>query len=162
MAPPPSKPSFKPFVEETDEVPKMWVDHYNLQMIMEAVLIRTTCYLLSFSSCFISCFLLGLRVRSTQQWTKCCRSVNPAWRKRLWRGCRNRRRRNQEKRRSRACTLKSCCSVEPLSSALKNCALNAILKRWLRRAQVRGVILVPALQSDASSQFYILLYLEKT
>lgn len=94
----------------------------------------------------------GLHVRSTQQWTQCCPHASPAERKRLWRDCRSTinssRKQNPENHKSKACTVKSCCSVVPQSSALRNCELNATLKRWHGRSEVKKTR--PVLQTDAS------------
>lgn len=98
----------------------------------------------------------GLHVRSTQQWTQFYHHASPAERKPLWRDCRstisNRRKQNQEIYRRRACTVKSCCSVAPLSSALRNCVLNATSKRCHGRSEVKKIKLVPVLQTDASKK----------
>lgn len=89
------------------------------------------------------CFLSGRHVRSTRQWTQFCQHASPAERKLLWRGFRSTSsNRGREELRSRACTVKSCCSAAPLNSALRNCRLSDILKRWLSKM---------LLQSDGST-----------
>lgn len=101
----------------------------------------------------------GLHVRSTQQWTQCCPHASPAERKRLWRDCRSTinssRKQNPENHKSKACTVKSCCSVAPQSSALRNCELNATLKRWHRRSEVKKTR--PVLQTTSTDAPWIVL-----
>lgn len=114
-------------------------------------------------SCFVSSS--GHHVRSTQRWTRFYQRVSHAERKLLWRDSRStissRRRQRQGSHRSRACTVKSCCSAAPPNSALRNCELNATSKRWHRshrRSQVKRIKLVPLLKSDTSNNTLIIAF----
>lgn len=85
---------------------------------------------------------LGLHVKSTLPWPLCCQHASPAKRKRLSRGCRttisNNRRQNQENHKSKACTVKNCCcSVAPLSLALRNYELSATSRRLHKKPEVK-------------------------
>lgn len=98
---------------------------------------------------------LGLHVKSTLPWPLCCQHASPAKRKRLSRDyrttIRNNRRQNQEKHKSKACTVKSCCcSVAPLSSALRNYEPNATSRRLRWKPEVKKTNPVLRLQTDVS------------
>lgn len=143
MAPPAPKPTFQPFVEESDQLPTMWVE-----WVDRYCQIFSLRYTVKRKWKIIDTLVLltspGLRARSTQRWTRFYRHVSRAERKLPWRD--SRRVTCSSSRpsppRSRACTAKNCCSAAPPSSALKNCVPNAISKRWSKNE------LPPVLQAD--------------
>lgn len=138
------------------------------------MLVETTsmsCHVISPLACVSKVYLIcsgilppaGLHVRSTQQWTQFYPCASSAERKLRWRDYKstisNRRRQNQENYRNRACTVKSCCTAAPLSSALRNFVLNDSSKGWHRnhrRSEGMRIKLVPVMQTDASIKTKVL------